>query len=150
LHHDLRLDGADFSRAATAKGISCQPNTTESQSQTVSCNILGGTDLVASAAGTLTGVVTAFTTAAPPGGDGGVLGGEVFSDSGSVTKLICPICRSRALYTPCCLLPLHDPLEGCIRSRYELAEAVGIHNPVGRGGSRPPRRQLSDSLESLE
>ena len=40
----------------------------------------------ASAAGTLTGVVTAFTTAAPLGGDGGIFGGGAFSETGSVTK----------------------------------------------------------------
>jgi hypothetical protein len=79
------LTGQIFSHEAAAKGIGCQSNTTASQSQTVGYNIVGGTGPFASAAGTLTSVVTAFTTAAPSGG-GGIFGGGSFSDTGSVTK----------------------------------------------------------------
>jgi hypothetical protein len=80
------LTGQIFSHAAAAKGVGCQSGNTGSQSQTVSYNIVGGTGSFASAAGTLTGALIAFTTAAPLGGDGGIFGGGAFSETGSVTK----------------------------------------------------------------
>jgi hypothetical protein len=74
------------------------PETTESDRN---YTIFDGTGPFASAAGTITDVVSAFTVAAPAGG-GGIFGGGSFSDTGfsNEVNLSYLPCRSAAGHFP--------------------------------------------------